>query len=138
MRRERGSLSSCLIANREANRCYCSSGSPTFPFSRSARVPLTQSTNGFKEILMHRSFICERASAEVSALIIVALCLIGCGGGHESQTITGTNRVTAPVTVHVSPAAADLNPGETRQFTADVGGAANTAVTWSVQEGTAG
>jgi hypothetical protein len=42
------------------------------------------------------------------------------------------------VTVTVSPSSATVAVGGTKQFTATVANAANTAVTWSVQEGAAG
>ena len=43
-----------------------------------------------------------------------------------------------PVTVTISPRTIALQPGGTQQFTAAVTGTTNTAVTWSVQEGSAG
>jgi hypothetical protein len=47
--------------------------------------------------------------------------------------------VTVPdVTVAVSPASVSLHPSETQTFTAIVTGSANTAATWTVQEGAAG
>lgn len=42
-----------------------------------------------------------------------------------------------PIVVAVSPATALVEIGSTQQFTATVSGAANTAVTWSIQEGPA-
>jgi hypothetical protein len=54
-----------------------------------------------------------------------------------SVTATTTVTVSAPVvSVSLSPASAILAPGATRQFTATVSGASNTAVTWSATGGT--
>ncbi|MFN7918986.1 MAG: DUF1800 family protein [Bryobacteraceae bacterium] len=49
-----------------------------------------------------------------------------------SAVITVT---AAPVTVSVSPASASVTIGATQQFTATVGGSANTGVTWSATAG---
>ncbi len=46
--------------------------------------------------------------------------------------------ITAPVSVSISPTSATVTTGATRQFTATVANAANTNVTWSVQEGSGG
>ena len=46
--------------------------------------------------------------------------------------------VTSDVAVSITPASATISVAETRSFSATVTGAANTTVTWSVQEGSAG
>ncbi|HEY1339874.1 MAG TPA: Ig-like domain-containing protein, partial [Bryobacteraceae bacterium] len=54
-------------------------------------------------------------------------------------TKSGTAAVTIPapsVSVSVSPTSVNLQPGQTRQFTATVTGSSNTAVTWSCTGGT--
>jgi len=57
-----------------------------------------------------------------------------------SKKATATVTVTAPavVAVAVSPVTGSVNACKTLQLTATVTGTANTAVTWSVQEGAAG
>ncbi len=60
-----------------------------------------------------------------------------------SRSGSATVTVTAPpvIAVAVSPASAAVSPGSTTTFTATVSGAGagqSTAVTWSVQEGSAG
>ena len=47
-------------------------------------------------------------------------------------------RALAAVTVTISPAAVNLPPNGSQQFTATVTGATDTSVTWSVQEGASG
>lgn len=54
-------------------------------------------------------------------------------------TATGIALVSVPaVTVTVSPPTSSINVGGSAAFSATVGGAQNTSVTWSVQEGAAG
>ncbi len=54
-----------------------------------------------------------------------------------SMSATTTVTVTAPVvSVTVAPSTASLAPGGTKQFTATVTGASNTAVTWTATGGT--
>jgi len=56
-----------------------------------------------------------------------------------TKTATATVTVTVPVvTVTVTPSSAAVNGCATLQLTATVTGSSNTAVTWSVQEGSAG
>src|SRR5579872_7047747 len=57
--------------------------------------------------------------------------LTGCGGG-------GSNPITTPVGLSVSPTTATLAVGGVQIFTATVTGSTNKGVTWSVQEGAAG
>ncbi len=56
----------------------------------------------------------------------------------KRATATVTVSATPVVAVTVSPTAATLLTGATRTFAATVTGSTNTAVTWAVQEGTAG
>lgn len=71
----------------------------------------------------------------ISTLILGGfLCLLGgCGGGGGGGGSAGT-----PVSVVIAPATASVAPGAIHAFAATVGNTANTAVTWSVQEGAAG
>ncbi|MBI3181147.1 MAG: hypothetical protein HYZ28_03285 [Myxococcales bacterium] len=56
-----------------------------------------------------------------------------------SRSARATVTVTASqVSISVSPEAVTLSQGSTQQFTVSVTGTANTAVSWSVQEGAAG
>ncbi len=58
---------------------------------------------------------------------------------QADNTTYATAIVTVPpVSISISPATASVNPGATKLFTANVEGTVNTAVTWTVQEGTAG
>lgn len=71
-----------------------------------------------------------------SALALLALPLfLACGGGGG-----GSSQPPQPTVIFVSlaPTTASLTAGATQAFTATVTGSSNTAVTWSVQEGTAG
>ncbi len=56
----------------------------------------------------------------------------------RSDTATVTVTPPPPVVVAVSPKTQSLIAGGSQQFTATVTGSANTAVTWSVQEGASG
>lgn len=70
-----------------------------------------------------------------ASLLLSALALqlsLGCGGGG------GGSRAVPIVGVTVAPTSASLLAGDTKGFTATVTNAANTAVTWSVQEGAPG
>lgn len=68
-------------------------------------------------------------------LAIIGLSLlVGCGGGGGGGGGAGVNAVG----VSVSPTTADLPVAGRQTFAATVTNTANTAVTWSVQEGTAG
>lgn len=53
-----------------------------------------------------------------------------------SKSATAT--VTVPIVVSVSPSSATITIGDTLPLTATVKGSANTAVTWSIQEGASG
>ena len=55
-----------------------------------------------------------------------------------SKSATATVTVTAAIIVSVSPTSVTLVIKETQQFTATVGNTSNNAVTWTVQEGSAG
>lgn len=54
----------------------------------------------------------------------------------DDLKVTSVLNVHSPISVGVSPTWARLGQGGTRQFTAQVAGHANTAVTWSVASGT--
>jgi len=76
----------------------------------------------------------------VTRLIVVLasvtmLSALGCGGSSSSTQNPGQNPTVA---VAISPVSVNVDQGATLNFTATVLGNPNTAVTWSVQEGTAG
>lgn len=81
-----------------------------------------------------------------AGLLAVTLLAVGmlsaCGGGSKNATNDPTPPVPPPVppviTVSVSPTTTSVDPGDTSQFSASVTGSSNQAVTWSIQEGTAG
>ena len=69
------------------------------------------------------------------AAIVIAVSvgmLLGCSGGSTSTT--NSNSSSSKPSVTVSPAIANVDQSGTQQFTASVTGAADTSVTWSVQE----
>lgn len=65
---------------------------------------------------------------------------VGSGGeSARSAAVSATVGSTVPtVAISVSPTSASLLKGGTRTFSASVTGTTNTAVTWSIQEGSAG
>jgi hypothetical protein len=67
-------------------------------------------------------------------LLLGLTLLLGCGGGSTSNT----NNSSKSVSVSVSPAATSVDQGDTIQFSASVSGSSDPAVTWSIQEGSAG
>ncbi|HLK59643.1 MAG TPA: hypothetical protein VKU00_23990 [Chthonomonadaceae bacterium] len=74
------------------------------------------------------------------ALILLAAVLLGaavpgCGGGGGGG---GSVSTTSGISVSVTPLASKASIGGSQAFAATVTGTANTAVTWSVQEGNAG
>jgi hypothetical protein len=70
--------------------------------------------------------------ALLAALAVFAIgALTGCGGG-------GGGSSPATIVVTVTPATITVMPGKTQAFAATVTNTANTAVTWSIQEGTIG
>jgi hypothetical protein len=72
-----------------------------------------------------------RAVLLVSAFLAVGL-LSACGGGSANTS----NPIS--VRVNISPAATSVDQGDSIQFSARVIGVSNPAVTWSIQEGSAG
>jgi len=70
--------------------------------------------------------------AMCAALLIGLLASTDCGQGSSSTP------PSSPVAVSVSPTNFSMNQGGTQAFMATVTGTTNTAVSWSVQEGTAG
>lgn len=73
-----------------------------------------------------------RKTVRAAALVFCAL-LAGCAGGGG-----GGGGSTCAVDVAIEPAAATVTADTTQPFVATVTGVANTAVTWSVQEGASG
>ncbi len=67
--------------------------------------------------------------ALTSAIAIMVLTLIACGGSSTSKTVSST-----PVTVAITPKTPALSVNAAQTFTAVVTGSSNTAVTWSVTE----
>ena len=53
-------------------------------------------------------------------------------------SLASPSRSVAAVSITVAPASVNLSPGGTQQFTATVTGAADTSVTWSIQQGVSG
>ena len=73
------------------------------------------------------SKLVDRKTAFVTALFLVpVIWMSGCGSSHP------------PVSINVTPGASALTVGQSQPFTASIANTSNTAVTWSVQEGTAG
>ncbi len=67
--------------------------------------------------------------------VLVGLILItACGGNH----VTTSAPVTPSITVAISPSSITLDQGATTQFTATVNGSTNSAVVWSIAEGSTG
>lgn len=64
-------------------------------------------------------------------LLVLSVVLAGCGGGGGKSP--GNDPVSG-IQVSAVPGALVLRPGDTCRFTANVAGATNTAVTWSVVE----
>jgi hypothetical protein len=73
------------------------------------------------------------------ALLLLSVCLVACGGGSGGPAATkAVQPVQPPIVVAVSPSSCAIDGGMSQQFQAQVSNAANGAVTWSLQEGTAG
>ncbi len=72
------------------------------------------------------------ATTTLVVLLLGVIFAPGCGGGNSSSP----SQVSVAVTVN--PVTATVNEGATQQFNATVIGSTNTAVNWSVQEGSAG
>ena len=80
--------------------------------------------------------------AVLLALTLLAVGMLSACGGASTNT---TNNSTPPVppvppviTVSVSPTTTSVDQGDTSQFSVSVTGSSNQAVTWSIQEGSAG
>lgn len=73
-----------------------------------------------------KSYLCAILIAPVFLLIA------GCGGGAGSG---GNGEEPVVVSISISPTSVRLDPQETQTFTATVTGTSNTAVVWSIQEG---
>jgi hypothetical protein len=74
--------------------------------------------------------------APFAAAVLTTLLLAACAEPAQVTT-AGTDPQPQQVQVVVSPATATVAAGAERQFAAAVTGTANTAVTWSLQEGVA-
>jgi hypothetical protein len=78
-----------------------------------------------------------RAGLLAATLLAVGM-LSACGGGSKNATNNPTPPVPPVITVSVSPTTTSVDQGDTSQFSASVTGSSNQAITWSIQEGTAG
>src|SRR5262245_60811344 len=67
----------------------------------------------------------------LSSSAVFISCGGGGGGGNLNTPSNPTSGNTQPIAITVSPTAATLAPGTTHQFTANVTGTTDTAVTWS-------
>lgn len=70
------------------------------------------------------------AGLAVGLALALAIGLTGCGNSSPQPPL--------PLSISVSPNAATVDQGGTKNFTASVTGTTNTAVSWSVQEGSTG
>ncbi|MFU8816500.1 MAG: hypothetical protein ACNA7W_14225 [Pseudomonadales bacterium] len=77
-------------------------------------------------------------NALFAAACIALLGACGGGGGGSSDPAPAAPAAPAPVAVSVSPSSAEVDIGDTAQFTASVSNASNTAVTWQVNDVTGG
>ena len=68
-----------------------------------------------------------------AGMLFATILLVSCGGKSRNQEAKPLH-----IAVTLSPAVTTMDQGATQQFTATVTGDANTAVVWSVQEGTRG
>jgi uncharacterized protein (TIGR03437 family) len=73
----------------------------------------------------------------ISALVTVTLT-VNCGPVAGNATATIFLTPTSAVSISVSPGSASLNPGQQQQFTANVTGSSNMAVTWKTSVGDPG
>ena len=78
-----------------------------------------------------------RAVLLASTLLAVGM-LSACGGGSTNTTKDSIPPPPPVISVSVSPTSTSVDQGATMQFSASVTGSSNQAVTWSIQEGTAG
>src|SRR3569833_1054953 len=68
------------------------------------------------------------------AMLLAAILLVSCGKVNSGDQKSAPSQIT----VALSPTVATMDQGAIQQFTATVTGSANTAVRWSVWEGTRG
>lgn len=80
----------------------------------------------------------RKISPVLIGAIIVALIAIGGIVWMVRSSVLGAGKSSAPVAVTVYPTAAKLAAGKTVDLKADVTGAENSGVTWSVEEGDSG
>jgi hypothetical protein len=79
---------------------------------------------------------CQTRKSLRSAAVLLAFLGIACGQASiQSSAAQTTPGQAQGVTVSVNPGAVTLKPGDNQVFAAAVTGTANTAVTWSLQEG---
>lgn len=76
-----------------------------------------------------------RSSPAIAIAGVVPLCLVLCGCAGLSAGKPSTTAPPSP-TVSLSPVSATLRSGDQQQFAATVTNTSNTAVTWSVAQGT--
>jgi hypothetical protein len=77
-----------------------------------------------------------RKLAEWAVIAFFVYAAVGCGGGGGGGGNQGGN--AGPISVTVSPPTTSGTLGDTVNFSAQVSGTGNQAVTWSIQEGAAG
>jgi hypothetical protein len=82
-----------------------------------------------------KRLICLQLSVIASILLATASCG---GGGSTTRNPVVVPPNSSPVGITISPNTATLEPTNHFTFVANVTGTTNTAVTWTVQEGTAG
>ncbi|HKX58020.1 MAG TPA: hypothetical protein VJN00_01465 [Steroidobacteraceae bacterium] len=74
----------------------------------------------------------------VGLVLAATFCIAACGGGGGGNNDGGGNEEPPPpppgVQVAISPGSALLQPGDTQAFTATVSNAADSGVTWSVND----
>jgi chitinase len=83
---------------------------------------------------------CGRGLAWLLVSIVLGVTLqSGCGGGQSTDTSVVSTPILPPVIrVIVTPNTPLVDQGASRQFLVSVTGTSNQAVTWSIQEGSAG
>jgi chitinase len=75
--------------------------------------------------------------AEWAVIVFFVYAAVGCGGGGGGGN-PGQGGTPGPVSVRVSPPTTSGTLGDTVNFSAQVSGSGNQAVTWTIQEAPAG
>ncbi|QDE95503.1 glycosyl hydrolase family 18 protein [Myxococcus xanthus] len=101
--------------------------SQTGTYTKRTTTPLTNTTY-------------RDTSVTAGATYWYAVSAVSAGGeGLRSTPVSATVKPPQPqVAISVTPTSASLAPGASRTFSATVTGSTNTAVTWSIQQGSAG